>query len=129
MADEFAIGPGLTSVAFQSMRPETGFQNVKSLSLRLVIVSIVAIAAVFGIGLFVMISQVSQTINEQTTALQQEATQTAAMLAQQQVADPSIAAKGMIDTVVALRTQGVANRSQGLAALDPDFWRPHGSVR
>ena len=84
---------------------------MKSLSFRLVLTSLAVLAAIFGVGLALMVAQVGATIDAQSSQLQAESTRNAVMTAQRRFDEGSFAAKGMIDSVIALRTAGVADRA------------------
>ena len=73
---------------------------MKSLSFRLVLTSLAVLAAIFGVGLALMVAQVGATIDAQSSQLQAESTRNAVMTAQRRFDEGSFAAKGMIDSVI-----------------------------
>ncbi len=84
--------------------------RIRSLSLKLVLVAIGSLAVVFGIGMFVLVEQVSGTIRAQTEQLQAQTTSGVASEVKAELDRSAEAAKGMVAAIVGLRNNEVADR-------------------
>ena len=88
-----------------------GVFAVKSLSVRLVAISIVSLGLIFGAAIWMIVAQVSGAIDAQTDQLQAETTERVALTAEKDFAVAGAAAKNMVDTLAALKAQGVTDRA------------------
>ena len=84
--------------------------RIRSLSLKLVLVAIGSLAVVFGIGMYVLVEQVSGTIRTQTEQLQAQTTSGVAGEVSAELDRSAEAAKGMVAAITGLRNNEVADR-------------------
>jgi methyl-accepting chemotaxis protein len=84
--------------------------RIRSLSLKLVLVAIGSLAVVFGIGMYVLVEQVSGTIRTQTEQLQAQTTSSVAGEVSAELDRSAEAAKGMVAAITGLRNNEVADR-------------------
>lgn len=85
--------------------------RIRSLSLKLALMAIGTIAAVFLTGLVVLVGQVATTIKAQTDELQTQTTNVVAAQVSAELDRASEVAKGMVAALTGLRSNGATDRS------------------
>ncbi len=91
--------------------------RIRSLSVKVALLSGAALAAVFAIGMVVLVQRVSQTIETQTHELQTSTTQQVADEVASGVINASRAADGIVTTLQALHGAGTLDRAAYNAVL------------
>jgi methyl-accepting chemotaxis protein len=89
----------------------------RSLSLKVALLSGAALAAVFAVGMVILVQRVSQTIETQTAELQISTTEAAADEVSAGVIGAARAAEGIVTTMEALHAAGTVDRSAYDAVL------------
>jgi methyl-accepting chemotaxis protein len=91
--------------------------RMNSLSLKVALFGGIALAAVFAVGMTVLVQQVSRSIEGQTRQLQTETTDKIAASVQSGLMHAERSAEGIVTTLEALRAGGVTDRAVYDAAL------------
>jgi methyl-accepting chemotaxis protein len=91
--------------------------RIKSLSLKVALFAGIALAAVFAIGMTVLVQQVSSTIEAQTRQLQTETTSKIAAAVSSGLMHAERSAEGIVTALEALHASGITDRAAYDAAI------------
>ncbi|WP_374624794.1 methyl-accepting chemotaxis protein [Devosia sp.] len=85
--------------------------RLRSLSLKVALLSIGSLAVIFAIGMFLLVGRVSDTIGAQTRAFQAETTESISRQVMQYLDAAEGAAEGLVTSLEAMRGSGVTDRA------------------
>ncbi len=85
--------------------------RLRSLSLKLVVLSVASLAVTFAVGMFILLQNVTATVEQQTEKLQLQATEGAASAVNDKLVPPARAARVLVDALKGLKVAGVTDRA------------------
>jgi methyl-accepting chemotaxis protein len=85
--------------------------RLRSLSLKLVVLSVASLAVTFAVGMFILLQNVTATVEQQTERLQLQATEGAASAVNDKLVPPARAARVLVDALKGLKVAGVTDRA------------------
>ena len=85
--------------------------RLRSLSLKLVVLSVASLSLTFAVGMFILLQNVTATVEQQTEELQLQATEGAASAVNDNLVPPARAARVLVDALKGLKVAGVTDRA------------------
>ncbi len=101
---------GSASGKLRILRSWTFIMRLRSLSLKVALLSIGSLAVIFAIGMFLLVGRVSDTISAQTRDFQAETTESISRQVMQYLDAAEGAAEGLVTSLEAMRASGITDR-------------------